>query len=202
MKVKLITLCFTFIALLALTTPGQSAETAATAPTGKKNIIMETSKGTMEIELFDAKAPLSCQNFRQYVKDGFFNGLIFHRVIPGFMIQGGGFEPGMKKRAGRGPIMNEAHNGLKNKRGTLAMARTNEVNSATAQFFINVKDNTSLDHRSMKRREYGYAVFGRVVKGMEVADAIVATPRGHSGMYNDVPVEDVVILKVFPKQEK
>ncbi len=164
-------------------------------------IIMETSKGTITVELLDEKAPITCENFRRYVKDGFFDGLIFHRVIPGFMIQGGGFEPGMKKKKTRKPIINEADNGLKNRRGTLSMARTGEINSATAQFFLNVNDNRSLDHRGMTRDGYGYAVFGRVLEGMDVADAIVSVPRGQRGMYGDVPIEDVVILKMYEKKE-
>jgi len=166
------------------------------------NIIMETSKGTIEIELFDDKAPITCQNFRQYVNDSYFDGLIFHRVIPGFMIQGGGFEPGMKKRPGRPPIINEANNGLKNRRGTLSMARTKNVNSATSQFFINVNNNRNLDHRSMLIDEYGYAVFGRVVTGMEVADAIVAVPRHDINIHvQNVPNKDVLIIKMYEKEE-
>ncbi|MEN8256522.1 MAG: peptidylprolyl isomerase [Thermodesulfobacteriota bacterium] len=162
---------------------------------------METSMGNMTIALFDKEAPITCKNFRTYVRDGFFDGLIFHRVIPGFMIQGGGFEPGLKKKSTRPPIMNEAHNGLKNKRGTLSMARTQDINSATAQFFINVNDNRSLDHRSMRMDGYGYAVFGKVVEGMDVADAIVSVPRGQSGMYGDVPNKDVVILKMYEEKK-
>lgn len=164
-------------------------------------IIMETTKGAITIELLDDKAPITCKNFRRYVQDGFYDGLIFHRVIPGFMIQGGGFEPGMKKKPTRKPIINEADNGLKNRRGTLSMARTADINSATAQFFLNVNDNRSLDHRGMTRDGYGYAVFGRVLEGMDVADAIVNSPRGKRGMYGDVPVKDVVILKMYEKKE-
>jgi cyclophilin family peptidyl-prolyl cis-trans isomerase len=163
-------------------------------------IIMETSKGNITIELNDAMAPVTCENFRKYVQDGFFDGLIFHRVIPGFMIQGGGFEPGMKKKRTRDPIINEADNGLKNRRGTLSMARTADINSATAQFFLNVNDNRSLDHTGMTQSGYGYAVFGRVVDGMDVADAIVKVPRGKRGMYGDVPREDVLILKMYEKK--
>lgn len=163
-------------------------------------IIMETSKGNITIELNDAKAPVTCENFRKYVQDGFFDGLIFHRVIPGFMIQGGGFEPGMKKKTTRKPIINEADNGLKNRRGTLSMARTADINSATAQFFLNVNDNRSLDHRGMTQSGYGYAVFGRVIDGMAVADAIVNVPRGKRGMYGDVPHEDILILKMYEKK--
>ncbi len=176
--------------------------TSACAEEGVKNrIVMETSMGKMVIALYDDKAPVTCKNFRTYVKDGFYDGLIFHRVIPGFMIQGGGFEPGMKKKTTRPPIMNEAHNGLKNKRGTLSMARTGDINSATAQFFINVNNNRSLDHRSMRREEYGYAVFGEVVVGMDVADAIVSVPRGQRKMYGDVPLQDVVILKMYEEKK-
>lgn len=163
-------------------------------------VVMETSKGTITIELFDDRAPVTCENFRKYVNDGFYDGLIFHRVIPGFMIQGGGFEQGMKKRKTRKPIFNEADNGLKNRRGTLSMARTANINSATAQFFLNVNDNRSLDHRGMTQSGYGYAVFGKVVDGMDIADAIVAVPRGQKGMYGDVPDEDVLILKMYEKK--
>ena len=161
------------------------------------NIMMETSLGNMEIELFEDKAPISSKNFRDYVNNHFFDGLIFHRVIPGFMIQGGGFLPGMKKKETMAPILNEATNGLKNKRGTLSMARTADINSGTSQFFINVNDNRSLDHRSMKINDYGYAVFGRVVKGLDIADKIVAVPRGRKGHYGDVPINDVIIIKAY-----
>ena len=178
-----------------------TASTAYGAEADNPRIVMETTMGTMTIALFDDKAPITCKNFRTYVRDGFFDGLIFHRVIPGFMIQGGGFMPGLKKKATRAPIMNEAHNGLKNKRGTLSMARTQDINSATAQFFINVNDNRSLDHRSMRRDGYGYAVFGEVVEGMSVADAIVAVPRSQRGPYGDVPNKDVVILKMYEEKK-
>ncbi|MCB2184055.1 MAG: peptidyl-prolyl cis-trans isomerase [Desulfobulbaceae bacterium] len=161
---------------------------------------METTLGTITIELFDDKAPITCANFRTYVKEGFFNGLIFHRVIPGFVIQGGGFEPGMKKRQTHSPIVNEADNGLKNKRGTLSMARTQDIYSATSQFFINVAANASLDHRGKTSAGFGYAVFGKVVGGMDVVDKIVATPTGTSGYYRDVPKTDVVMTKVYEKK--
>ena len=173
-----------------------STETKAKLP----NIIMETSMGTIKIELFDDKAPITCANFRRYVQEGFFNGLIFHRVIPGFVIQGGGFEPGMKKRATHAPIVNEADNGLKNSRGTLSMARTQDIYSATSQFFINVVDNKSLDHRSKTSSGFGYAVYGKVVEGMDVVDKIVVTPRGRFGHFQDVPKKDVVMLKVFEEK--
>ena len=154
----------------------------------------------MIIELNDEKAPVTCENFRKYVHDGFFDGLIFHRIIPGFMIQGGGFEPGMKKKRTRKAILNEADNGLKNRRGTLSMARTADINSGTSQFFLNVNDNRSLNHKGMTQAGYGYAVFGRVIDGMDVADAIVNAPRGRQGRYNDVPNEDIIILKMYEKK--
>lgn len=165
-------------------------------------IIMETTMGKMVLRLFDEKAPLSCKNFRAYVREGFYDGLLFHRVIPGFMIQGGGFGPGLEKKQTKAPIMNEAHNGLKNRRGTLALARTNEINSATSQFFINLKNNGFLDHRSMRMADYGYAVFGEVVEGMAVADAIAKVPRGRQGMHGDVPLTDVVIVKMYEEHKE
>ncbi len=161
------------------------------------DVVMETSKGRIVIGLFDEKAPVTTENFRQYVKDDFYDGVIFHRVIPGFVIQGGGFEPGMNKKATRAPIKNEADNNLKNKRGTLSMARTGVIDSGTSQFFINLKDNVSLDHRGQSPRTYGYAVFGKVIEGMDVVDAIAAVPTGQKGPYQDVPKEDVVIEKAY-----
>ena len=162
-----------------------------------KLVVMETTLGTMKIELFDKEAPLSADNFRKYAKDGFYNGIIFHRVIPGFMIQGGGFEPGMKKKSTRKPIPNEATNGLKNKRGTLSMARTSNIHSGTSQFFINVVDNVSLDHKNTNPRNFGYAVFGKIVEGMDVADKIVHSPTTRTGRYSDVPKKDIVITKSY-----
>lgn len=159
-------------------------------------IRMQTSKGTIEIELDAAKAPATVENFLQYVKDGFYDGTIFHRVIDGFMIQGGGLEPGMKQKNTREPIKNEADNGLKNERGTLAMARTNDPHSATAQFFINVADNAFLNFRSATADGWGYCVFGRVVNGMDVVDAIRGVATTSKSYYQDVPAEDVVIEKV------
>jgi cyclophilin family peptidyl-prolyl cis-trans isomerase len=153
----------------------------------------KTSKGAFTIQLFDKQAPISVENFLKYADEGFFDGTIFHRVIAGFMIQGGGLTPDLKNKRGHAPIKNEATNGLKNKRGTLAMARTNDVDSATSQFFINLVDNDFLDH---KPGNYGYAVFGRVDSGMDVVDAIAATKTGSKGMYQDVPVETVTIESV------
>lgn len=154
----------------------------------------KTSKGTFTVQLFDKQAPITVENFLQYADDGFFAGTVFHRVIPGFMIQGGGLDANLKNKAGqRAPIENEAKNGLKNKRGTLSMARTNDVNSATSQFFVNVADNEFLDH---KPGNFGYAVFGRIAAGMEVIDAIAAVKTGNKGMHQDVPVEAVTIESV------
>jgi peptidyl-prolyl cis-trans isomerase A (cyclophilin A) len=154
-------------------------------------IILSTSLGDITIELFDAEAPVTVENFLQYVDDGFFDGTIFHRVIPGFMLQGGGFTADMKEKKNRPPIKNEAGNGLKNERGTLSMARTQEINSATSQFFINIKDNAFLDHGT---RDFGYAVFAKVTEGMEIVDRIASVATGSKGMHQDVPIEPVVIL--------
>ncbi len=163
-----------------------------------KTITMETSLGNIVLELFDDKAPISCANFRRYVNEHFYDGLTFHRVIPDFMIQGGGFEPGMKMRPPQHPpITNEAANGLKNERGTLAMARTSVVNSATSQFFINLKDNAFLNHTGNSPRAYGYAVFGKVIKGMDVVDKIASRPTTSKKGFRDVPVEDIVITKAY-----
>lgn len=155
-----------------------------------------TSMGSITIELDRAKAPVTVENFLGYVRDGFYDGTIFHRVIRDFMIQGGGFTADMSQKATKAPIKNEATNGLSNVRGTIAMARTNVVDSATSQFFINVVDNSaSLDHQGPQR--YGYAVFGRVIDGMDVVDAIRAVATGSVGMHNDVPTTPVVIQKAI-----
>ena len=156
-------------------------------------ITIKTNHGDIKVELFDDKAPITCENFRQYIADGFFNDTIFHRVIPNFMIQGGGMEADMSQKSTRAPIKNEADNGVSNRRGTLAMARTMDINSATAQFFINLRDNDFLDHGT---RDFGYAVFGKVVDGMDVVDAIAAVPTGNKGGHQDVPVETVSIVEV------
>jgi cyclophilin family peptidyl-prolyl cis-trans isomerase len=153
----------------------------------------KTSKGEFTVELFTAEAPISAENFLAYVDSGHFDGTVFHRVIPGFMIQGGGMTADMKQKPTRDPIANEAKNGIKNTRGTLSMARTNDINSATSQFFVNVADNDSLDNRA---GSYGYAVFGKVASGMDVVDAIVAVKTGNRGGHQDVPVEAVVIESV------
>lgn len=158
---------------------------------------METSMGKISIELNAAKAPLSVANFLQYVDGGFYDGTIFHRVIPTFMIQGGGFTADMKQKPTKGPIKNEANNGLSNARGTISMARTNDPDSATAQFFINVQDNAGLDYQGP--RNYGYAVFGKVIAGMDVVDKIRNVETGNAGMHQDVPRQPVIIVKAARK---
>lgn len=159
-------------------------------------IIFHTNKGDIKIETFADKAPETVRNFTEYCQDGFYNNTIFHRVINNFMIQGGGFETGMKQKKTKAPIKNEANNGLKNERGTLAMARTMDPHSATAQFFINVVDNDYLNFRSADANGFGYCVFAKVIDGMAVVDQIKAVKTGRNGMHSDVPVEDVVIERV------
>lgn len=155
-----------------------------------------TNKGVFDVEFNEAAAPKTCENFLQYVRSGFYNGTIFHRVISGFMIQGGGFEPGLQQKETKAPIENEANNGLKNDKYTIAMARTNDPHSATSQFFINVADNDFLNHTSPTPRGWGYAVFGKVVAGTDVVDDIAAVRTASRSWYGDVPVEDVVMEKV------
>jgi len=156
-------------------------------------ITIKTNHGDISVELFDEKAPISCENFRQYVNDGHFSDTIFHRVIPNFMVQGGGMDESMSSKPTRDPIKNEADNGESNVRGTLAMARTGVVDSATSQFFINLSNNDFLNNGS---RDFGYAVFGRVSDGMDVVDAIAAVPTGNRGGQQDVPLDTVTILEV------
>jgi cyclophilin family peptidyl-prolyl cis-trans isomerase len=153
-------------------------------------VVFETSHGEIKIEMLPEEAPITVENFLQYVDDGFFGNTIFHRVMPSFMIQGGGFSPEMEQKPTRDPIVNEADNGLKNLRGSLSMARTSEVDSATSQFFINLADNEFLDHGT---RDFGYAVFARVVEGMDVVDAIAGVETGNSGFHQNVPVESIVV---------
>jgi peptidyl-prolyl cis-trans isomerase B (cyclophilin B) len=156
---------------------------------------LTTSLGTITLNLNSEKAPLTVANFLQYVTDGHYDNTVFHRVIDNFMIQGGGFEPGMKEKRGRAPIQNEAANGLKNKAYTVAMARTPDPHSASAQFFINVVDNDFLDFRSPTPQEFGYCVFGEVVEGKEVVDKIKKVTTGSRGFHRDVPADDVIIVK-------
>ena len=158
---------------------------------------MTTSKGVIQLELDAENAPITVANFLEYVKSGHYDGTIFHRVIPGFVIQGGGLESGMKEKATQAPIENEADNGLKNRTGTICMARTNDPHSATSQFFINLKDNSFLDHTEKTASGWGYAVFGRVTSGMDVVEAIAAVQTGNAGYHSDVPLEDVVLEKAI-----
>ena len=160
-----------------------------------KTVELHTNHGVIRAELDDAKAPATVANFLSYVQAGHYDGTVFHRVIPGFMIQGGGFEPGMKQKPTQAPIANEASNGLKNAHYTLAMARTSAPHSATAQFFINATDNAFLDFKSESPNGWGYAVFGKVVAGQEVVDAIERVATGRRGGHDDVPLEDVVIQR-------
>jgi len=168
-----------------------AAVPAARAP----RVALDTSKGRIVIELDAAHAPKTVDNFLSYVRAGHYDGTVFHRVIDGFMIQGGGFTPDMVQKPTRAPIANEADNGLKNKRGTVAMARTGDPNSATAQFFVNTVDNAFLDFRSKDPQGWGYAVFGKVVEGLDVVDAIVKVKTASKGPFQDVPAEPVVIRK-------
>jgi cyclophilin family peptidyl-prolyl cis-trans isomerase len=161
-------------------------------------ILFETSLGNFKIEFFEKEAPISVANFQKYIDDGFFDGTIFHRIVPDFVIQGGGFTEDMTQKKTRAPIGNEADNGLKNARGSLSMARTNDINSATSQFFVNLKDNDFLDHR---RGNFGYAVFARVVEGMDVIDKIAAVETGRRKGMDDVPIEAVIMKSVRKVEE-
>ena len=181
------------LALFVVVRPAASAEPKPSATKGGHPVVvLETSLGTIELELDAVKAPISVENFLAYVDAGHYDGTLFHRVIPGFMIQGGGFDASMQQKPTRGQIKNEADNGLTNQRGTVAMARTSDVNSATSQFFINVADNGFLNHGG---RDFGYAVFAKVTSGMDVADKIAAVKRGAQ----DAPVEPVMIKKATRK---
>ena len=182
----------TFVAtlvLLAAVAPGDAQETAK----GNPQVVLETSKGKIVLELYPDKAPVTVKNFLAYVDARFYDGTIFHRVIPNFMIQGGGFTADMNQKPTNDPIQNEADNGLKNQRGTIAMARTNVPDSATSQFFINSVSNDFLNFKSKSAQGWGYAVFGKVVEGLDVVDAISAVKTGTSGRFRDVPAEPVVI---------
>ena len=186
---------FVFPLMLALCLAFGVVGTSFAAAKERSLVKMETSKGDFIIELFPDKAPKTVANFLGYVNAGAYDGTIFHRVINGFMIQGGGFEPDMRHRQGNKPIRNEADNGLKNERYTVAMARTNDPHSATNQFFINVVDNGSLDYSAKNERGWGYAVFGKVVDGMNVVDTIKAVPVGNRAGHQNVPREPVIIKK-------
>ena len=180
---------------------GLALSLATSAVFAAPSVEMQTSQGTIVIDLDAEKAPITVKNFIEYANSGFYKGTIFHRVIPGFMIQGGGFSKDMGEKPTNAPIQNEAKNGLKNVRGSIAMARLPSPHSATAQFFINHKDNPALDYPSQDG--WGYAVFGKVTQGMEVVDKIAKTPTGNRGMYQDVPVEPIVIqsVKILPDKK-
>jgi len=182
--------------LFAILIMGALHMTNSTANAANPLVRMTTSAGVIDIEVFPGQAPQTAANFLAYVDAGFYDGTIFHRVIPGFVIQGGGFTPGMKQKPTRAPIQNEADNGLKNLTGTLSMARTGDPHSATSQFFINLADNAFLDYQAKNQQGWGYAVFAKVVKGMDAVNAIAKVKTGSNGPYRDVPVEDVVVEKV------
>ena len=195
----------TFLALLLLAlaqTPPKPQQPPAAplepAP-GNPVAVISTSLGDITVELFKDRAPVSVENFLQYAKDGFYSGTVFHRVEPGFVIQGGGYTEAMVEKQTRPPILNEATNGIRNTRGTLAMARRRELRSATSQFYINVSNNAALDHRGLTPIDYGYAVFGRVLSGMDVVDRINAVRTGPKGDFESVPVVPVVIKAVTVK---
>jgi cyclophilin family peptidyl-prolyl cis-trans isomerase len=187
---------FVALAVLLGVSRAEGEEAAALKAAGNPTVEIVTSEGTVQVELFADKAPKTVENFLKYVDDGFYNGTIFHRVIDGFMIQGGGFTPDMAQKETRAAVVNEARGDVKNLRGTLAMARRPDINSATAQFFINVVNNPSLDHRDETARGFGYAVFGKVISGMDVVDKIKSVPTGNAKGFSDVPVKPVTIISV------
>lgn len=187
---------FMFLPALA---SAQQAESTPSNPFEKEmpTVVIHTSQGDIKVELYEDQAPVTVKNFLDYAAKGHYDGTIFHRVLPGFMIQGGGFDADLEQKPTDAPIKNEADNGMSNERGTIAMARTNDPDSATSQFFINVVDNTALDHRGKQSgRTWGYAVFGRVTEGMDVVDEIRFVPTEARGPHQDVPVEPVVIERV------
>jgi cyclophilin family peptidyl-prolyl cis-trans isomerase len=188
------------MALAAVVSMASAAPVPKSEEKGNPVVVLETSLGTVEVELFEDKAPETVKNFLGYVDDKHYDGLIFHRVISTFMIQGGGFEPGMKQKKTKDPIKNESDNGVSNVTGTIAMARTKAADSATSQFFINVKDNTNLDKANFPDK-VGYCVFGKVTKGMEVVEKIRDVKTGMSEGFSDVPTEDVVIKSVTRKKK-
>ena len=183
------------IFMMLILTSTLSFATEKSMSTAQPKVKLTTTLGEIIIQLNTEKAPVSSANFLDYVKAGFYDGTIFHRVIPGFMAQGGGFDTSFKQKATQAPIINEADNGLTNTRGTLAMARTNDPNSATAQFFINYKDNTFLNHTGKNASGWGYAVFGEVIEGMDVVDAMAKEPTGNQGGHQDVPKKNIIIDK-------
>jgi cyclophilin family peptidyl-prolyl cis-trans isomerase len=191
-------LVFLTVVLLQATPAPQTSSPQPAA--GNPLVVVETSMGSFTIELFKDQAPVSTQNFLQYIKDGFYPGTIFHRVVSGYVIQGGGFTEDLTEKRTRPPIQNEATNGISNRRGTVAMARTRLLRSATSQFYVNVADNRSLDHTGYSPDEFGYAVFGRVIEGMDVVDRIAVVPTTERGGMPNVPVTPVFIKGVTVKQ--
>jgi cyclophilin family peptidyl-prolyl cis-trans isomerase len=190
-------ICFLLLGLLLQA----QAPPAPVPPTpGNPIVDIETSMGTITVELFKDQAPVSVANFLEYARDGFYPGTVFHRVVPGYVIQGGGFTSALVEKGTRPPIQNEATNGLSNRRGTLAMARTRSLRSATSQFYINLSNNPSLDHTGFSPDVFGYAVFGRVIAGMDVVDRIGQVKTGVRDGMDDVPVDPVVITKVTEKK--
>lgn len=187
---KLISICALALAFTLLT------GTPVMSETSNPTVTLETTEGTIVIELYPNEAPITVANFLEYAKSNFYNGTIFHRVIPAFMIQGGGFTFDMQEKETRDSIAIESNNGLKNERGTIAMARTNDPNSASSQFFINAKDNDFLNFTAETMQGYGYAVFGKVIEGMDVVEKIEAVKTGTTAGHGDVPVEPVIIDKV------
>jgi cyclophilin family peptidyl-prolyl cis-trans isomerase len=192
----------TALLLLALQAPAPVAAQPPAAPLTPPDpvVIVDTTAGAITIQLYADKAPDSVRNFLEYVRDGFYSGTIFHRVVPGYVIQGGGYTPELVEKSTRPPVRNEATNGLANARGTVAMARMSAVRSATSQFFINLANNSRLDHRGFSPDDYGYAVFGRVISGMDVVDRIAAMPTGSREGMDDVPVTPVVIKSITAQQ--
>jgi len=166
-----------------------------------KVVTFETTMGPIVIELFEEDAPITTKNFLDYANSGFYDGTLFHRVIPGFVIQGGGLEPGMQDKSGNPPIENEANNGQKNLKWSLSMARTNDPNSATSQFFINLENNSNLDHTAETPQGWGYAVFGTVIDGFETVEAIASVSTGSAGHHQDVPLEDITVQKTKVTKE-
>jgi cyclophilin family peptidyl-prolyl cis-trans isomerase len=191
LSIKIIGMCFVVLGVLS----------ATGARAANPIVVMDTSVGTIKVELFEDKAPVTVKNFLSYVDKKHYDGLIFHRVIKDFMIQGGGMESGLKQKKTDAPIKNESDNNLSNARGTIAMARTGDPNSATSQFYINVKDNPALDRANAQDR-VGYCVFGRVIDGMDVVDKIRAVPTGRVNGFSDVPLQDVVIKSIRVQQGK
>ena len=183
------------IFMMLILTSTLSFATEKSMSTAQPKVKLTTTLGEIIIQLNTEKAPVSSANFLDYVKAGFYDGTIFHRIIPGFMAQGGGFDTSFAQKATKAPIINEADNGLTNKRGTLAMARTNDPNSATAQFFINYKDNSFLNHTGKNASGWGYAVFGEVIEGLDVVDAMAKEPTSNRGGHQDVPKKDIIIDK-------